>query len=258
MSRELLKNRQDSLGRRIMKFGQALIVVLTAVLCLAPNAKAGTFYLKDGSQIEYLRYWQKDGTIYLLINRDTQVEFASEEVDLKRTAMEDSKKHPSRKHNDHKLRSPKPFAEPKVTSQPTIATTPVVGTQAASAGPQQELNAIYSKLYAATRKGNYREQTKYLTGRQLAAVERMEKAPPEQRKLITKLLKTMPPEYVVTGCTMASDGKSAILKTVRKTPHETYDVNGKKVGKSDFKSTPGEVTFVKDSSGWKVEFVQEH
>lgn len=66
---------------------KVLIVFLTlaATLCIAPQLRAKTFYLKNGERIEYQRYWEKDGRIYVLINRDTEVDFAPEEVDLRKT-----------------------------------------------------------------------------------------------------------------------------------------------------------------------------
>ncbi|HYS43733.1 MAG TPA: hypothetical protein VEM32_07100, partial [Geobacteraceae bacterium] len=66
--------------------GLFVFVTLAATLCIAPQLWAKTFYLKNGEQIKYQRYWQKEGRVYLLINRDTLVDFAPEEVDLEQTA----------------------------------------------------------------------------------------------------------------------------------------------------------------------------
>ena len=69
-----------------MKRSFVIVTVLAATLCVAPQLWAKTFYMKNGEQIEYQRYWQEGGRVYLQINRDTEVDFAPEEVDLVRTA----------------------------------------------------------------------------------------------------------------------------------------------------------------------------
>ncbi len=69
-----------------MKRVIVLVTVLAATLCCVPQLWAKTFYLKNGEEIEYQRYWQKEGRVYVLINRDTLVDFAPEEVDLAKTA----------------------------------------------------------------------------------------------------------------------------------------------------------------------------
>ncbi|HEX8960622.1 MAG TPA: DUF5684 domain-containing protein [Geobacteraceae bacterium] len=63
-----------------------LVTVLAASLCCVPQLWAKTFYLKNGEEIEYKSYWQKQGRVYVLINRDTLVDFAPGEVDLAKTA----------------------------------------------------------------------------------------------------------------------------------------------------------------------------
>lgn len=60
-------------------------ITLAATFCITPQLWAKTFYLKNGDQIEYQRYWKKDGRIHVLLNRDTEVEFSPKEVDLKNT-----------------------------------------------------------------------------------------------------------------------------------------------------------------------------
>ena len=65
--------------------GLFVFVTLAVTLCIVPQLWAKTFYLKNGEQIEYKRYWQKDGRINVLITRDTLVDFAPEEVDMEKT-----------------------------------------------------------------------------------------------------------------------------------------------------------------------------
>ncbi len=60
------------------------LFILTLLLAASP-APAKTFYLSDGSTIQYLKVWKKGDRIFLLVNRDTLLEFLPEEVDKKRT-----------------------------------------------------------------------------------------------------------------------------------------------------------------------------
>ena len=77
-----------------------VLTVIAATFSFTPVLWAKTFYLKNGEEIEYKSYRQKAGTIYLLINRDTEVEFPAHEVDLAKTvkAAAESKKSKLKKH----------------------------------------------------------------------------------------------------------------------------------------------------------------
>jgi thioester reductase-like protein len=78
----------------IMKRFIIVMTAFVAIFSLCPQLWAKTFYLKNGEEIEYQSYRQKDAMIYLLINRDTEVEFPVNEVDLAKTlkAVGESKK----------------------------------------------------------------------------------------------------------------------------------------------------------------------
>jgi len=80
-----------------------ILTVSVATFSICPQLWAKTFYLKNGEEIEYQSYRQKNATIYLLINRDTEVEFPVNEVDLAKTvkAAGESKKI---KHKQHATR----------------------------------------------------------------------------------------------------------------------------------------------------------
>ncbi len=68
-----------------MKKATAVLISFAALLLLAQPVTARTFYLKNGEEIDYQRSWKKNGRIYVLVNRDTMIDFAPEEVDMKRT-----------------------------------------------------------------------------------------------------------------------------------------------------------------------------
>lgn len=68
-----------------MKMCLSLTFLLLTILFTAGAAPAKTFYLKDGATIQYKRVWTQGGRIFVLINRDTLVDFSPEEVDQRRT-----------------------------------------------------------------------------------------------------------------------------------------------------------------------------
>lgn len=68
-----------------MKTFVSLSLFIFTLLLAAGPATAKTFYLKDGSTIEYRKVWKEGGLIHLLVNRDTLVTFLPEEVDQRRT-----------------------------------------------------------------------------------------------------------------------------------------------------------------------------
>jgi hypothetical protein len=65
-------------------------IVLVALLALWGTVALGAaetrqVYLKDGGVVESQSVWRNDGKVMVLVNRDTLVELAADEVDLKRT-----------------------------------------------------------------------------------------------------------------------------------------------------------------------------
>jgi len=72
------------MGGTMKKFVNVSLLIFALLLSAGP-ATAKTFYLRDGSTIEYTRVWKQGGLIYLLVNRDTLVAFLPEEVDQRRT-----------------------------------------------------------------------------------------------------------------------------------------------------------------------------
>ncbi|HEX2768893.1 MAG TPA: hypothetical protein VHN12_06380, partial [Geobacteraceae bacterium] len=68
-------------------FGR-IIIMLGCTILLAAAAQAKTLkevYLKTGGIIECRKFWQSDGKVMVLVNRDTLVDLARDEVDLKKT-----------------------------------------------------------------------------------------------------------------------------------------------------------------------------
>jgi hypothetical protein len=68
-------------------FGSIILMLcFTVLLGTAAQAKAlKGVYLRDGGIIECQKVWQANGKVMVLVNRDTLVELARDEVDLKKT-----------------------------------------------------------------------------------------------------------------------------------------------------------------------------
>lgn len=97
---------------------------ILALLLSAGPATAKTFYLSDGSTIEYRKVWKKGDRIFLLVNRDTLVEFLPEEVDQVRTLKAAGlKKFPSPHLKKNKSVSA-PAKRAKAAPAPSPATKP--------------------------------------------------------------------------------------------------------------------------------------
>ena len=66
-----------------MKTLWCLVVLLS--LFIATEALAARVYLKDGSVVECQSFWSSKGTVYVKVNRDVLLEFAPDEVNVKKT-----------------------------------------------------------------------------------------------------------------------------------------------------------------------------
>lgn len=62
-----------------------LLAVLLLCISASPALAERTLYLKDGGEISAQSIWRTKGTVHVLVNRDTQTEFSTAEIDLKRT-----------------------------------------------------------------------------------------------------------------------------------------------------------------------------
>jgi hypothetical protein len=119
-----------------MKRWVVFVTVVAATLCSAPQLWAKTFYLKNGEEITYRRYWQEKGRVYVQINRDTLVDFAPDEVDLAKTAKaaktgEAKKKarHATPAKRKHPKAVPAPGASTVQESKPAPVANPALAPQ---------------------------------------------------------------------------------------------------------------------------------
>lgn len=62
-----------------------LLTVLMTCAFATPVLSAQDVYLKEGGVIRAKSVWQTKGTVHVLVNRDTLAEFATSEIDMKRT-----------------------------------------------------------------------------------------------------------------------------------------------------------------------------
>jgi hypothetical protein len=118
-----------------MKKVTAILIALSAIYFLAKPVLARTFYLKNGEEINYQKSWKKNGRIYVLINRDTLIDFAPEEVNLKKTyhhgvSKKRVKHHYGKRHkgvlNGHG-KGMKPSDARKTPSRKTAPESPAAG-----------------------------------------------------------------------------------------------------------------------------------
>lgn len=254
-----------------------VLVVLAAVLFVSPQLWAKTFYLKNGDEIEYQSYRQKDGAISVLINRDTEVDFPLDEVDLEKTAKaaaEEEKKAAAaakkakkkkgvKRPAVHRGAKPKPGKaapakagekKPAPAASPAPAAKPVpapakagpAASQAVPAALKTELAAVYDKFHRATRAGDFDGQMKYVAAKNQAQMkEMMAKAPGNAKEMVAGLMQAMTAKsYTVTGCTPSSDGRSATLALKGK-----IDFMGKDA------DSDGTVSFVREGNEWKIDKV---
>lgn len=104
-----------------MKKATSILILFAALIFLAQTVTAKTFYLKNGEEIDYQKSWKKNGRIYVLVNRDTLIDFAPGEVDLKRTyrkpAAEKKAKHHLVKKHHKVLKGHKKAKKPTVSGK---------------------------------------------------------------------------------------------------------------------------------------------
>ncbi len=118
-----------------MKTVTAILITLATLCFLAQPVLARTFYLKNGEQINYQKSWKKNGRIYVLINRDTLIDFAPEEVNLKKTyhhgiSKKRVKHHRGKRHEGvlkGQGKGMKPSADGKPVSRKTAPEKPAAG-----------------------------------------------------------------------------------------------------------------------------------
>jgi hypothetical protein len=64
---------------------KTVILLLATLLCLSGTASAATVYLKDGGTIPCLLARQQGDTVYVLVNRYTEVTLDRSEVSITKT-----------------------------------------------------------------------------------------------------------------------------------------------------------------------------
>lgn len=103
---------------------------IIVLLLSGGSATAKTFYHSDGSTIEYLKMWKKGDQIFLLINRDTLVQFQSKEVDQRRTLKSAGlKKFPSQQVQKSGQTVATPAKRRKAVTAPSPAMKPAAAEE---------------------------------------------------------------------------------------------------------------------------------
>lgn len=133
-----------------------IIIMLCCTILLAAAAQAKTLkkvYLKTGGIIECQKVWRSDGKVMILVNRDTLVDLAKDEVDLKKTFAKKPpkavKKAKARKKAAPEAVAATPQAFPQPQAKPGAVTA---AAQEAGEVPEQKPAAPTAKPAAPTAK----------------------------------------------------------------------------------------------------------
>lgn len=203
----------------------AVISTLAATICFYSSVFAGTFYMKNGDEFEYEKYWLKNGRIYVQINKEAEADFGMDEVDLKRMNISDK-------------------------------SNKILSTDSKFSSPKEEITNIYGRFYSAMRSGDYNEMLRYVTGKQKRMTEKLINGSEQEKTLFKQLFANMPTNYTVTSISLSKNGKTATLKTKRKINTEVYDINGVKT--HDESSWAYNIAdFIKENNEWKIASAQD-
>lgn len=113
------------------KIWRLLLLALLLNGTLATVVLARSVYMADGGIIQAQRVWQKEGRVYLLLNRDSLISFSTAEVNLKKTFAAQSVKPVAQAK-----RAPVAAAvSPAPKAAPPVAVPVAKGTPSAAAKP---------------------------------------------------------------------------------------------------------------------------
>lgn len=102
------------------------------VMLLAANAQAATVYLNDGSVITCQSFWRSHGTVYVKVNRDVVLQFAPNEVNLKKSVRG---RHVAKKHRPAPLKKGGVAVVSPAARAPAKPGTPVPLKKGTAAAP---------------------------------------------------------------------------------------------------------------------------
>lgn len=225
-----------------------VLTTLVVLFCSASKIRAATLYFKNGDEFEYQRYWERNGRIHVQINKESEVDFAKDELDLikSKIAVKPAK---TILHTADNIRPPSAS-----DTLPHGYRTPTTQTKFSTL--QEELSSIYGNFYTAMRSGNFNTLLKYVTGKQRKTTEKLINAPESQKTLFRQMITNLPADYTVTGFSAAPGGKKATLVTRRKMLTGVYDVNGVKTHE-ETSYISNTVEFIKQNNEWKIALAQD-
>lgn len=246
-----------------MKTVIAVLMSLALMFTFSRTVMAKTVYLKNGDEIECQNVWKEKGRINVLVNRDTLLDFAPNEVDLDKTfghkPVKKKIKHHKKRHRTvpaaHKSAAKAAGNTAPVAVKPVPKTPPPGPKGAPPQAPlkhsptalQSELMDVYTKYQRALMAGNLLEAMKYAPAKNRTKINEvkraMEKAGSKEKAFVKALLAGVSPkDCTVRGCTAAPDGKTATLLLTGKMGL---------LGRESL--ADGTVRFVKEGKDWKIE-----
>ena len=120
-----------------------LLLALLLNATLATVVLARSVYLADGGIIEAQKVWQEEGRVYVLVNRDSLINFSPEEINLQKTFAKKQQK-PTKKVAKVKPVSPpvKTAVAPAVAKEAAVVKPATVATAASAPTPEKVTPAV--------------------------------------------------------------------------------------------------------------------
>lgn len=242
---------------------RTMTVITTVLLCailLAPQLWAKTFYLRNGEEIEYQSYRKQKNLVSVLINRDTEVGFAPDEVNWAKTVKAareagSKKKMAGQKSYRKQTASSKASGAKAVgtfrqnpvaaIAAPAVEPLPAGSTVTKEAAPtlRSELAAIYHDYHKAVLSGDLDAIMKFVTREKRQEMEGMlAQADASQKAMLMQMMQAMvPTDYAVTGSALTSDGESA-----------TLSLKGSINFMGNHTQSEGTVSFKREGNTWRI------
>lgn len=227
------------------------IVVTLAVYSLSSPVSAAVVYLKTGEEIECESYRRQGDSVYVSINRETEIDFDVEEIDFGKTPASPNKtKQASATTNARSTVKAIPATEGSSATDETSNGRPFFGvpipedSTACTPELQDELLARFSKYNRAAEAGDFSKFQKHIimyqaeeTKKALAGLSKTELQ--KRRKVLQEMAVK---NYRATAC-MVSPGAGTAAVAGR----------GKNMFQGKLVDAHGTISFKKENQSWKVQ-----
>lgn len=228
------------------------LTVIAGFFFASPSLWAKSFYLKNGEEIECQSYRQQGDMIYVQINNETEVDFALDEVDFRKTKIKPGNKYRKVKRSANTNVDSKAIHVtevndplPEDTTWWSAGDTPA-GYQPSTPQLQNKLSALYEKYNRAAQSGDFNQVVKYMPEYQAKrSMELLAKVRDKKERLLRKktLQEMAVKDFSAQKCVVSPDGTIAALAG-----------KGKTIKGGKYQESQGTVKFLKENGSWKVGF----